>query len=131
MKRLHLSVGFLVLFVFVLTGQYMDKAYAHLRGMPDAPRMLFRSRHLYILFCSLLNLGLGTNLKREAEDWRKRLQWFGSTLVITGTVLFVAAFVYEPAHANLAYIPFSQNGAYLVVTGTLAHVFAGTAYKPM
>lgn len=114
-----------MLFVFLLTGQYMDKAYAHLHGMADAPRMLFRSRHIYILFCSLLNLGLGTHLKRELQDWRKRVQWFGSTMIIAGTALFVAAFVYEPAHVNLGYTPFSHDGAYLVVTGTLAHVTAG------
>jgi hypothetical protein len=37
----------------------MDIFYAHLRGMADLPPMLFRSRHIYILLASLLNLTLG------------------------------------------------------------------------
>ncbi len=71
MKRFHLIFGIAALFVFILSGQYMDKVYGHLRGMADAPRMLFRSRHIYILFASLLNLSLGTYLKPQQRDWRR------------------------------------------------------------
>ena len=66
MKKFHLVFGVLVIIVFVLTGQYMDRYHEHLRGMADGPRMLFRSRHIFILLSGLLHLGLGAY-------WRNRL----------------------------------------------------------
>jgi hypothetical protein len=56
MKRVHLICGIAAVFVFLLTGQYMAIYQGHLQGMADLPRMLFRSRHIYILFTGLLNL---------------------------------------------------------------------------
>jgi hypothetical protein len=92
MRRFHLICGIAALFAFILSGQYTDKAYGHLRGMADAPRMLFRSRHIYILLASLLNLSLGTYLKPQRADWRARLQLAGSLMVIGATCLLVVAF---------------------------------------
>src|SRR5687768_12391459 len=60
MKRFHLIFGGVVILIFILTGQYMDKFLQHLVGMPDGPRMLYRTRHIYILLSGLLNLGIGT-----------------------------------------------------------------------
>jgi len=41
MKRFHLIFGLIVLVVFLLTGQYMDRFHEHLRYTPDGPGMLF------------------------------------------------------------------------------------------
>lgn len=49
MKRFHLIVGIAALFAFILSGQYMEKVYNHLRGMADACGMLFRCRQVYHL----------------------------------------------------------------------------------
>jgi hypothetical protein len=130
MKRLHLVFGIVVLFVFVLTGQYMDRVYAHLRGMADMPRMLFRSRHIYILLAGLLNLGLGTYLKRQPSDWRRVLQVFGSVLIVAATCLLVGAFFYEPLKADLQNTPFSRQGLYFIAAGTVFHVIAGLSDRP-
>src|ERR1043165_8916326 len=42
MKRFHLIFGLVMLVVFLLTGQYMDRVHEHLRNMADGPRMLYR-----------------------------------------------------------------------------------------
>ncbi|PYS73641.1 MAG: hypothetical protein DMF69_04235 [Acidobacteria bacterium] len=59
MKRFHLIFGLLLVIAFLLTGQYMDRFLQHLQSMPDGPRMLYRSRHIYILLSGLINLGIG------------------------------------------------------------------------
>ena len=83
MKRFHLIFGFVVLIVFLLTGQYMDRFHEHLRYTPDGPRMLYRTRHIFILMSGLLHLGLGSYFFARAQTWRRALQMLGS-LLITG-----------------------------------------------
>ena len=129
MRRAHLIFGITAVFAFILTGQYMDRGLAHLRGMADAPRMLFRSRHIYILLAGLLNLGLGTYLTPQPQEWRRLLQLAGSVLIFGATSLLVLAFFYEPMRGSLQYIPFTQGGIYAIAAGTLAHAIAGTSGK--
>lgn len=63
MRPLHLVVGLVGVVGFIATGQYMDLAHDHLRGMDDARRLLFRSTHIYLLFGALVNLALGLYLR--------------------------------------------------------------------
>lgn len=67
MRRLHLAIGPLALAGFLATGQYMDARHDHLRGMAAAPRLLFRSAHICLLFASLLNLTLGLYVVSEVS----------------------------------------------------------------
>ena len=124
MKRLHLIFGLLVLVAFVLTGQYMDIYHRHLEGMADGPRMVYRSRHIFILLAGLLNVGLGVYLRPRGARWRASLQWLGSVLIITATVLFIVGFFYEPGLEGLV-VPLSQRGAYAILAGTLLHLISG------
>lgn len=121
MKTFHLVFGLLVVITFVLSGQYMDRYLAHLEFTPDLPRMLYRSRHIYILLAGLLNLGLGAYVNLAAERWRLALQLLGSFLITIATVLFVVAFMLEPARGSL-HTPYSGRAMYLILDGTLLHV---------
>ena len=56
MRKFHLLFGAAVVVAFLLTGQYMDKYLNHLAGAPDGLRMLYRTRHIFILMAGLLNL---------------------------------------------------------------------------
>jgi hypothetical protein len=124
LKRFHLIFGILVVIVFVLTGQYMHRVYNHLYGMPDGPRMLFRTRHIYILFAGLLNLGIGAYLCGWQERWRKVLQLLGSALVVTASVLFIAAFFYDTKLGNLQ-APLSRWAIFTIAYGTVFHAISG------
>lgn len=124
MKGFHQLFGISVVIVFLLTGQYMDIYLGHLEGMPDGPRMLYRSRHIYILLAGLLNIGIGAYFSYHVERWRLVLQLLGSGLVLIATCLFIAAFFYEPNLSGLA-TPLSQPGIFLISCGTLFHLFSG------
>lgn len=124
MKRFHLVFGLVAVIVFLLTGHYMDRHLEHLRGMPDGPRMLYRTRHIYILLAGLLNLGIGSYFRFHASQWRRVMQIAGSALIVLATILFVAGFFYEPKLANLD-TPLSHWGMYAIATGTFLHLLSG------
>jgi hypothetical protein len=124
MKRFHIVFGLVVLIVFLLTGQYMDRFHNHLEFMADGPRMLYRSRHIFILMSGLVHLGIGTYFSSRSTATRRALQIIGSVLIIIATVIFTIAFFYEPRLEGL------QNrltlpGTIMIAVGTLLHLFSG------
>ena len=123
MKKAHLIFGAFVVLAFLLTGQYMDKYLNHLDGMPDGPRLLYRTRHIFILLAGLLNLGIGAYFTYQSETWRRTLQVIGSLLVVAASFLFLIAFFYEPNLPNL-HTPLSHWGTYIITTGVLLHVIS-------
>jgi hypothetical protein len=124
MKLLHTVVGALVLVVFLVTGQYMDYLDVRSGVLGDGVRMMFRSRHIYLLLAGLVNLGIGTYIIRRAGGWRKRLQLAGSVFVLTAPALLFAAFVREPLMPGL-HNHFTLPGIILLALGTLLHAFSG------
>ncbi len=126
MRKVHLIFGVLVVVAFLLTGQYMDRYYDHLSGMPDGPRMLYRTRHIFILLAGLLNLAVGAYVTGRARPQGRVLQVLGSVLVVTASVLFVAAFFYEPKLRGL-YTPLSHWGTYAMAGGVALHLLSGVS----
>ncbi len=124
MKRFHLIFGLLLVIIFLLTGQYMDRVHQHLHFMPDGPRMLYRTRHIYILLSGLIHLGIGTYFRYRLATWSRTLQLLGSLLITTASLLFVYAFFYEPRLAGLQ-TPLSSKGMYVIVAGVLLHLIIG------
>jgi hypothetical protein len=124
MKRFHLVFGVVILVAFLLTGQYMDRVHEHLHNMPDGPRMLYRTRHIFILFSGLLHLGLGTYFGYRSDAKRRLVQMLGSSLVTIASVLFIIAFFYEP-HLTRLYAPLSKAGVIMIAVGTLLHALSG------
>jgi ABC-type Fe3+ transport system permease subunit len=96
MRRAHLLLGLVALAAFLGSGQYMDLAHNHLRGLDDATRLLFRSTHIYLLFAALLNLALGLYLVVEQPGWRRWCQRAGSALVLVAPLLLAVGFLTEP-----------------------------------
>jgi hypothetical protein len=129
MKRFHLIFGGVVILIFILTGQYMDKFLHHLEGMPDGPRMLYRTRHIYILLSGLLNLGIGTYFTYGWTRLRRVLQFLGSALIVAATALFITGFFWEAKLTGLE-TPWSGQGIYLLAYGTLLHFISGLGKKP-
>ena len=128
MKKAHLIFGVLIVVGFLLTGQYMDKYYNHLDGMPDGPRLLYRTRHIFILLSGLLNLGIGAYFTYRIQPWRRALQLLGSLLIFVASFLFVVAFFYEPNLSDL-HTPLSHWGTYTIAAGAVFHVVSGVRQK--
>ena len=124
MKRFHLIFGLILLVVFLLTGQYMDRFHEHLRFMPDGPRMLYRTRHIFILLSGLLHLGIGSYFSYRTQTWRRTLQYLGSALITIAPVLITIGFFYEP-HLQGLYAPLSKKGIIMLAVGALLHVVSG------
>ena len=124
MKKVHLIFGVCVVIAFLLTGQYMDKHFNHMVGMPDAPRLLYRTRHIFILMSGLLNLGIGAYFTYRTETWRRAIQLLGSLFIFTASVLFLIGFFYEPNQGDLR-TPLTHYGAYAIAAGAILHVISG------
>lgn len=124
MKRFHLIFGLIVLVVFLLTGQYMDRYHQHLMYTPDGPRMLYRTRHIFILMSGLLHLGLGAYFSYRVQTWRRALQILGSVLITIAPVLFTIGFFSEPKLEGL-HAPLSKIGVIIMAVGALLHVVSG------
>ena len=124
MKRFHLIFGLLAVIAFLLTGKYMDHYLGHLRGMPDGPRMLYRTLRIFILLAGLLNLGIGTYFRPRVLPERRIMQMIGSVFIVLATMLFVAGFFHEPKLADL-HTPLSHWGMYAIFAGTFLHLLSG------
>src|SRR3974377_2600484 len=66
MRKLHLIAGLLGILVFVLSGQAMRLHKPPIKSLAGGKRMMFLSRHIYILGSALVNLTLGLSLKLES-----------------------------------------------------------------
>jgi glucan phosphoethanolaminetransferase (alkaline phosphatase superfamily) len=124
MKRLHLIFGLLIVVCFLLTGKYMDVYLHHMVGVPDGLRLLYRTRHIFILLAGLVNLALAAYLVARTENWQRVVQWLGSILIITASLLFVAAFFYDSTRGDLR-APVTHWAVYAIAAGSLAHLFSG------
>jgi hypothetical protein len=87
-RKLHLTVGIIAVIAFLITGQFMRHHTPPMPTLTDGTRLMFRSRHIYILSAGLVNLVLGVYLQRQAKGWRRAVQGAGAAGLYT---LFWAA----------------------------------------
>jgi len=90
---------------------------------PAAPVPANRSRHIYILLCALINLGLGIYVVLSKQVWRKILQISGSGFILTASILFVTAFFLETRQLDWK-SNFARYGIYIVTAGVIFHFIA-------
>ena len=124
MKRLHLLVGAFVLVAFLLTGQYMDYLDVRSGAQGETARVMFRSRHIYLLLAGLVNLGVGSYFVTRVGGWRRGLQLAGSALVLVAPALMLAAFFTEPGAPGLRR-HFTLPAVSVLTAGTLLHALSG------
>lgn len=124
MKRLHMWVGAGALLVFLLTGQYMDYLEVRTNALGETARVMYRSRHIYLLLAGLVNLGLGAYFRVRERGWRRGLQLLGSGLVVAAPVLMLAAFFAEPGEPGLKR-HFTLPAVVMLSAGTMLHALSG------
>ena len=122
MKTLHRIFGVLVIVAFLLTGQFME--FRQVSEMDDGERMMFRSRHIFILLAGLINLGVGIYFVYWQERWRKILQVTGSVLLLVAPLLLTGAFFYEPTLKGLQR-PLTLPALVALIIGVFFHLFSG------
>ncbi|HZT57684.1 MAG TPA: hypothetical protein VFA21_03560 [Pyrinomonadaceae bacterium] len=128
MKLLHIVVGALVLVAFLLTGQYMNHLDVRSGALGEGTRMMFRSRHIYILLAGLVNVAVGTYFVGRDGGWRRTLQLAGSIFVLAAPLLLLAAFFKEPGVPGLRSL-FTLPAIIILAVGTLMHAFSSIRQK--
>lgn len=98
--------------------------YHKVREMDEGARMMFRSRHIFILLAGLINLGVGVYFVYWRERWRKRLQMTGSILLIIAPLMLTVAFFYEPTLKGLQR-PLTLPALVALIVGVFFHLFSG------
>lgn len=124
MKRLHLVVGVATLLAFLLTGQYMDYLEVRTNALGETARVMFRSRHIYLLLAGLVNFGVGAYYGPRARGWRRLVQTLGSMFVLVAPLLMAAAFFTEPGAPGLRR-HFTLPAVVMLSVGTLLHALSG------
>jgi len=129
-RRLHRVCGFALLVLFLATGVYMRVWLGGLKELEPGTRMLYRSRHIYLLAAGLIHLNLGAYLIPMKRRWRQVMQSIGSMLLIIASGLLIVAYFREP-QLGLFKTPTSQFGIILLLAGTLFHVIATGFLEPL
>ena len=129
MRRVHLAVGGLAVMAFLITGQFLRHHSPPMTELGDSVRLLYRSRHIYILAAGLVNLMLGLYGQRHASGWRRVMQAAGSAMLVASPALLMVAFATEPERGFREQMWWSAAGLYLLFGGSMAHLACGGAIK--
>lgn len=124
MKWFHLVFGVLLFIAFTITGSYMRTDFPDKDVIPQDLRLLMRSRHIYILFNSLIHLVLGAYLVLRPIVLQRALQITGSILLTVASVLLVRAWyveTYDFGHFTDA----SRSGIYTTLAAVGLHLIGG------
>lgn len=96
LRTAHLVVGAIAVGAFIVTGLVMYSHEPPLPTMDWGERLLFRSRHIYLLSAGLANLALGVHYALPAAGWRRSGAVAGSLLALASAPVLFFAFFAEP-----------------------------------
>ncbi len=130
MRRTHLIIGLLGVIAFVITGQVMGHHNPRMQYLTADVRMMYVSRHIYLLGAALVNLVLGLYLQVSSPGWRRVLQGIGSLLIVLSAVSLLTAFMQEPALGLAGRSWRSSFGLISLFAGVMTHTVTGFARKP-
>lgn len=123
MRRVHLVWGILALAAFAASGQVMLRHVPPMRLLSDDVRLMYRSRHIYLLGSGIANVLIGLYLVPCRALWRRNLQFAGSLLLLSAPVLLAMAFVAETGH-GIDGTWRSGTGLKVMLGGTILHFVA-------
>ena len=121
MRRIHLAIGVLTVVIFLITGQLMGHHKPPMATLQNATRLMFRSRHIYILASGLVNVMLGLYMQQRM-GWRRIVQAIGSALVVASPAILIVAFTMEPEKGFQQEMPWSAAGLFVLFGGSMAHL---------
>lgn len=119
----HRVIGVLTVLVFLASGLYMRWREPPVSELEPYLRMLFRSRHIYLLMAGLMNLAVGSYATPLRRGWANQVALAGSVMLAASPILLFGAFVLEGELFG-APTEVSQLGLYALYGGTLLHFVA-------
>jgi hypothetical protein len=123
LRMAHLVVGALTIGAFIVTGLVMYGHEPALSTMDWGDRLLFRSRHVYILAAGLVCLSLGLHYALPVVHLRRTIAIAGSLLALASAPLLFFAFFAEPM-ASREPGPLSALGLYALFGGVALYALA-------
>jgi hypothetical protein len=128
MNWVHLIFGLVLFLVFIMSGTFMRADYPDKDAIPQELRLLMRSRHIYILFSSLIHLALGAYLQLGSKTGPRILQFAGSVMLIFSSFILISAFGVE-SYSLQRFSDISRYGIYASLGGVVLHVLGGIAIR--
>jgi hypothetical protein len=106
--RAHWAVGTVTLILFPLAGLYM-RYVADVPQLSDAPRLMFRSRFLFLLLIATVNLGLA-----YAKPQRL-IQRLAAMLILAAPLPLIVSFFVDPGRGvrSSPWTVFTMRGVFL------------------
>lgn len=129
LRTAHLVIGAITVGAFLVTGLVMYGHEPPLSTQGWDERLLFRSRHIYILAAGLVNLSLGIRYALPEGAARRGAAMAGSLLALASCVLLFFAFFAEPM-ARRPPGPFSMLGLYALFGGVVLNAAANLLRVP-
>jgi hypothetical protein len=129
LRTAHLVVGALTIGAFLVTGLVMYGHEPPLSSLAWDARLLFRSRHIYILAAGLVNLALGIRYALPGGAARRGAAVTGSLLTLASCLLLFFAFFAEPMAGRTPGIV-SASGLYALFGGVLLNAAASLRRGP-
>jgi hypothetical protein len=123
-RRIHLIVGVLGVVIFVLTGQIMARHTPPVRAMEPELRLMYISRHIYLLGAALVNLAVGLYLQVAAKGWQRAVQFGGSLLLLLSPALLTLAFLVESPLGFTGRSWRGSGGIFTLFGGALLHALS-------
>ena len=120
LRMAHLVVGAVTVIVFLSTGMIMQMHRPPVAAMEWAGRLLFRSRHIYILCAGLVNLAIGIHYGLPERRIRRAVAVAASLLVLASAILLFFAFFAEPMAGRMPG-PTSGLGLFALFGGVLLY----------
>ena len=96
LRMAHLAVGAIAVGAFLVTGMLMQGHQPPMPALDWGDRLLFRSRHIYLLGAALVNLALGVHYALPEGGARRSAAIAGSLLTLASAVMLFLAFFAEP-----------------------------------
>ena len=87
-------------------------------------RMMYVSRHIYLLTAALVNTVLGLYLQLHPSRWRRGLQSMGSLVILASVVSLVLGFLVEPPLGMAGRSWRSSVGLIALFVGVMTHLVA-------
>jgi hypothetical protein len=129
LRMAHLVVGALAVAAFLVTGLVMYGHQPPLTAMDWGDRLLFRSRHIYLLSAGLVNLALGVHYALPDTRYRRAAATVGSLLALASAPTLFFAFFAEPMASRPAG-PLSAIGLYALFGGVLLYALVNLRRMP-
>ena len=124
LRRVHLVIGIVAVIAFLLSGQVMGHHHPRMEQLPAELRMMYISRHIYLLAAALINTVLGLYLQLHPSNWRRRLQLVGSMLMLVSVFSLTLAFLVEPPLGMAGRSWRSAVGLIALFAGVMTHLVA-------